>query len=498
MNKRQRWLSLTLCLCLFLSAIAFAELEEQTPAEEGEVIGAYVISADELLDDMVVAVVNGIDITWANVKGNFNDLVNDQGSYYDMMDPVNITLFRAVALKYAIDKELLLQQAAAAGFFKLPEEELVQILEMADDDWDAAIENFILGNFNIDIQQVGPFDPEYIAVAEAFYGDMGYTREILRELYVQDAIISLLYQAITQDAVVTDEELEADYQARVAADRELFEFDIAAYINYNGYVDQMAMYAMFYGGVNDVEYAWYKPAGFRAVKHILLPVDDELMANYKDLQSRLEEQLDSEGGVYLEEALPVLQEQNAGDLAPSPEPPRESVTQEDVDGAKAEILRSLADKIDAIYQLLEEGVSFDELIDTYGVLADGSPSDPGMHMDPFQVEGYEVAAQSYEYVPEFVEAAFSIENIGDVSAPYLSDYGVHIVKYIADVPAGPIPMTAEQRESKRISMLDAKRADLFSDSMEEWSRTAEIVYTGLIPSFAELIAREAALYGVDD
>ena len=39
----------------------------------------------------------------------------------------------------------------------------------------------------------------------------------------------------------------------------------------------------------------------------------------------------------------------------------------------------------------------------------------------------------------------SIDNVGGVSAPYLSSYGVHIVKYIGDVEGGPIPMTDEQR-----------------------------------------------------
>lgn len=53
--------------------------------------------------------------------------------------------------------------------------------------------------------------------------------------------------------------------------------------------------------------------------------------------------------------------------------------------------------------------------------------------------GYEVCSASTAYVPEFVEAAMSIDNVGGVSAPYLSSYGVHIVKYIAMWKAAPSP-----------------------------------------------------------
>ena len=150
-----------------------------------------------------------------------------------------------------------------------------------------------------------------------------------------------------------------------------------------------------------------------------------------------------------------------------------------INEAKAAVLASLADKIDEINQKIAEGVDFDELIATYGVDADGNPSDPGMANEPTKTTGYEVSAASSNYVPEFVEASMSIAEVGGVSAPYLSDYGIHIVKYIADIPAGPIEMTDAQREAKRASLLSTKQNEQYTAAVESWINESVIEYTGV-------------------
>ena len=80
----------------------------------------------------------------------------------------------------------------------------------------------------------------------------------------------------------------------------------------------------------------------------------------------------------------------------------------------------------------------------------------------------------------------SIPAIGGVSAPYLSDYGIHIVKYIGDVAGGPIEMTNAQREAKRVTLLESKQNELYVSTMEVWMSEAAITYTGVIPSMDEL------------
>ena len=466
-------LSLLLCLCLLFSAAALAEDT----------------AAAELQDTDVLATVNGTELTWADVAPVYDSLVSSYGNYYDLTDSANVELFRAVAMQNKINEVIMQAKIAELGI-ALTDEEAAAAEEDAQSDWDNAISSYISQQHS-DLTDESSQEDKDAANAEAvqYFNDLGYSPESLKENYKQYALYDKLEATIVQDVTVTDEEVEALYQELVESDRALYESDIAAYVDYNNYVDQMATYAMYYGTDSSMDYAWYRPAGFRAVKHILLPVDDELMQTYQDLQARLEEQVEAatEGD---EESAAAAEE--TADAEATAEPTEEPVTQEQVDEAKAAILASIADKIDEIYAKIEEGVDFDELIAEYGVNEDGTASDPGMTSEPYKTSGYEVSSASTNYVAPFVEAAFSVDNVGDVSAPYISSYGVHIVKYIADIPAGPIEMTAEQREAKRTELLTSKQNELYTATMDQWNQEADITYTGLTPSYADIEAREAA------
>lgn len=466
-------LSLLLCLCLLFSAAALAEDT----------------AATELQDTDVLATVNGTELTWADVAPVYDSLVSSYGNYYDLTDSANVELFRAVAMQNKINEVIMQAKIAELGI-ALTDEEAAAAEEDAQSDWDNAISSYISQQHS-DLTDESSQEDKDAANAEAvqYFNDLGYSPESLKENYKQYALYDKLEATIVQDVTVTDEEVEALYQELVESDRTLYENDIAAYVDYNNYVDQMATYAMYYGTDSSMDYAWYRPAGFRAVKHILLPVDDELMQTYQDLQARLEEQVESatEGD---EESAAAAEE--TADAEATAEPTEEPVTQEQVDEAKAAILASIADKIDEIYAKIEEGVDFDELIAEYGVNEDGTASDPGMTSEPYKTSGYEVSSASTNYVAPFVEAAFSVDNVGDVSAPYISSYGVHIVKYIADIPAGPIEMTEAQREAKRTELLTSKQNELYTATMDQWNQEADITYTGLTPSYADIEAREAA------
>ena len=466
-------LSLLLCLCLLFSAAALAEDT----------------AAAELQDTDVLATVNGTELTWADVAPVYDSLVSSYGNYYDLTDSANVELFRAVAMQNKINEVIMQAKIAELGI-ALTDEEAAAAEEDAQSDWDNAISSYISQQHS-DLTDESSQEDKDAANAEAvqYFNDLGYSPESLKENYKQYALYDKLEATIVQDVTVTDEEVEALYQELVESDRTLYENDIAAYVDYNNYVDQMATYAMYYGTDSSMDYAWYRPAGFRAVKHILLPVDDELMQTYQDLQARLEEQVEAatEGD---EESAAAAEE--TADAEATAEPTEEPVTQEQVDEAKAAILASIADKIDEIYAKIEEGVDFDELIAEYGVNEDGTASDPGMTSEPYKTSGYEVSSASTNYVAPFVEAAFSVDNVGDVSAPYISSYGVHIVKYIADIPAGPIEMTEAQREAKRTELLTSKQNELYTATMDQWNQEADIAFTGLTPSYADIEAREAA------
>ena len=481
MTKIRKTVALLLCLCMLWGTAAMAE-------DAAATTDTAATAVTELNDTDVLATIDGEDVTWSDIKSVYANLVSQYGSYYDLTQQANVDLFRAVALENCLTEELMMQKAKEFGVDQLTQEEIDAAVAQADSDWDAAIDNYI-SYFYSDLTEESSEEEKAAAEQEAvsYYNDAGYTPESLREDYQRYSVLGKVEDMMTQDDTVTDQEVEDLYQSLVAADKELYENDIAAYESYNSYVDQMAMYAALYGTSSDLDYAWYKPDGFRAVKHILLPVDEELMTAYTDLQARWEEQQEAAAAAE-ESAGETVEATDAAATEATAEPTAtpEPVTEAQVNEAKAAIFDSLADTIDEINQKIAEGVDFDELIATYGVNEDGTASDPGMTTEPYMTSGYEVCSASTAYVPEFVEAAMSIDSVGGVSAPYLSSYGVHIVKYIGDVEGGPIPMTDEQREAKRQSLLASKQNELYAATLESWLAEADITYTGVTPSIAEL------------
>ena len=485
MTKIRKTVALLLCLCMLWGTVAMAELETATTDTATATASTAVT---ELNGTDVLATVNGEAVCWDDVKSLYSSLVSQYGSAYDLTQQANVDLFRAVALENRLTEALMEQKAGEFGVDQLTDEEIAALEADADANWETALADY-QAYFYPDLTEESSEEEKAAAQEEAvnYYKDQGYTLESLREDYKRYTIINKIADIMVQDATVTDQEVEDLYQSLVAADKELYENDIAAYESYNSYVDQMAMYAALYGTSSNLDHAWYKPDGFRAVKHILLPVDEELMTAYTDLQARWEEQQEAAAAAEESDGETVeTTDAAATEATAEPTATPEPVTEDQVNAAKAAIFDSLADTIDEINQKIAEGVDFDELIATYGVNEDGTPTDGGMTTEPYMTSGYEVCSASTGYVPEFVEAAMSIDSVGGVSAPYLSSYGVHIVKYIADVEGGPIPMTDEQREAKRQSLLASKQNELYAATLESWLAEADITYTGVTPSIAEL------------
>lgn len=465
MKKLQKLLSVLLCLCMMAGVAAFAEEAE-------------VSAVTEIAADTVLVTVNGEDVTWSDVRVAYEALASQYASYYDLSQQANVDLFRAVALENIILEVLMSQKAVELGVNELTAEEIAAVEETATTEWEGAIAQYIATN-RADITEESSDEDKAAAraEAEAYYEETtGFTAEGLKEDYKRYEILLKVQDLMVQDAVVTDEEIESLYQAQVAEDQEMYGSDLAAYMEYEANAQMMAYYAAMYGTTSEYDKLWYKPDGFRAVKHILLPVDEALMSEYTSLQARLEEQKSAA-------------ETEAAETEEASEP----VTEEMVNEAKAAIFASLADKIDEINQKVAEGADFDALIAEYGLNADGTPSDPGMVSGASAVNGYEVCEYSSSiYVTEFVDAAMSIEEVGGVSAPYLSSFGIHIVKYLADIPGGPVAMTEAERETMRADLLYEKQNVLYNEALNNWLAEAEIAYTGVVPSYAELEAAAAA------
>lgn len=419
------------------------------------------VSATEFqvgLED-VVATVNGENVTGAEVLTSYEHVVN----YYGEPDSESVELYYSVAMEEAVTLKLIKLTAAELGVDQLSQEDLDELYATSDSEWQYALDNYVSYNFALTDETTQEERDAAYAEAADYYGMMGYTKDVLRESYVDNAVFERVKDELCKDVAVTDEEVQAYYDEAVAADKDIYEFDVDAYEN------QILMYQYGYA---DKE-PWYRPEGYRYIKHILLAVDETLMSNYTDLLARYEEQMDdAEAAADTETADTETADATAEETAP--------VTAEDIDAAKAAIITSVQGTIDEINQKIAEGVSFDELMAEFG-------TDPGMTGGDYP-NGYEVSLASYGFVSEFVSAAFSVDAVGDVAAPVISDYGVHIVLYAGDVPAGPIELTDDLKAVIHQNLLDDKNNAV----LNEWYETADIQYTGIIRSVQQIQDEETA------
>ena len=406
-------LSLLLCLCLLFSAAALAEDT----------------AAAELQDTDVLATVNGTELTWADVEPVYDSLVSSYGNYYDLTDSANVELFRAVAMQNKINEVIMQAKIAELGI-ALTDEEAADAENDAQTDWDTAISNYISQQHS-ELTDESSQEDKDAANAEAvqYYNDLGYSPESLKENYKLYALYDKLEATIVQDVTVTDEEVEALYQELVESDRALYENDIAAYVDYNNYVDQMAMYAMYYGTDSSMDYAWYRPAGFRAVKHILLLPSEEAQTELDSLNSQLS-------------------------AAETDEDKAEIQAQIDA------IFAEMEPTVEEIYARIEAGEDFDALIEEYG-------QDPGMQSGDSAENGYYVSADSTAWVQEFTDGAMSIPEIGGVSDPVRSSYGIHIIKYVGDVASGATDF-ADVETTLRETLLSTLTEEAYSAALTEW------------------------------
>ena len=91
--------------------------------------------------------------------------------------------------------------------------------------------------------------------------------------------------------------------------------------------------------------------------------------------------------------------------------------------------------------------------------------------------GYEVHMDSVNWDTAFRDAAFTVDNVGDVTEPVVGSFGVHILQYAADVPGGPVEYTDELRETLRADLLLTAQNNAYSQKMTQWTEEATIVYS---------------------
>lgn len=110
-------------------------------------------------------------------------------------------------------------------------------------------------------------------------------------------------------------------------------------------------------------------------------------------------------------------------------------------------------KTDDVAKLIKSGNSFEELQETYNEDSSNSP--------------YTVVPGSQYFVSEFVDGVFGIDEIGGVSEPIVSDFGVHFIKYAGDAELSDEDISAI-RSSMSSYLHDKEVENIENSKYSEW------------------------------
>ena len=462
-----------LLLALMMALASVSALAEAVPAAtDVPAAEAAEAEATELPLDTVLATVNGENVTWAQVQELMTDIVSTYAQQgVDFSSEEHLAQARAVAMDYAVNYALLRQEAAKLGLDQLTETEEADLVKANDATWEDAINAYIQNALNLSAEATDAEKEAARASAISYYESQGFNREATLKAARENLLYERVLAEMSKDVTVTDEQVAAEFEAAVEADRQQYENNVGMY----------EFMTQYYG-----QPAYYQPSGYRGVTHILLKVDETLLKNYQDLSAKLEEQAER-----VETGTAAAEATDAPEASAEPAATEEPVTQEQVDAAEAAVIASVQPTVDEIMAKFEAGTDFLTLIDEYG-------TDPGMQSEPQRSEGYSVHQDSVIWDPAFIKAAFSVEKIGEVSKPVVGSYGVHLVYYLRDVPAGPVELTDAIRAELREQLLTGAESDAINDGLQALTDAAEITYTETGKAFLPAEPAEEPVAEEDD
>ena len=431
MMKRLFAVLLALAMLMSVSAV-FAEGEETAAEPAAETAP---------VPDTLLVTVFGQEIRENNEKlqSYLANMVEQAGAE----DEDTMHISRMFAMSYVLE-EIMLNRKAAEG---VPvDEEALRQEALAE--WDSIVSSYMQGMYGItdesSEEDKTAARADTLSYIEANYGytEESYIAEVLENMPLNNAYNAIIdeLKASRPDLTATEEEILAAYNDTVNEEMEYIGNDAGMY----------EMYQNYYG------YTFhYIPEGYRGVTHILLKVDQELLDNWTNLSARLEES---------------HEETESTGESEEPAETEEPVTEEMVEAARQAILDSQKETLDAINAKLESGVSFEDLIAEYG-------TDPGMQDENNLKNGYSIHPDSIIYDADFTQAAAALEKVGDISDPVISQFGIHILYYLRDIPAGPLDMSDEEKESLRTEIESERISLAFSEYYDQWLASSDVVWT---------------------
>lgn len=462
MNMK-RILCLALALMLTLGACALAEGDDlQAQLDEANAhiaeLEAEVEKYRPYYEAQIVAEYGEDGIIWLeDAQKQFEEASAMYAQYGIPVDSYAAEIKQSI-VESMVREAVLDDKAEEMGLSELDEATMADLTEQANAD----LETYI-GYYTSYFAKEDATDEENREATLQGLEQNGINADALLKDRVSNYVSEKLHDAVTKDVSVSDEDIQAKYQAMIEEDKESYTDDDYAYN----------------AARSDGSVIAWNPEGYRTVKHVLIKFDDEQAKQYSELQSALDGLNDELNALDNPEptAEPTEGAEDAEDAEPAEEAEAEAAprTREEIQadigeiGASIEALYAqLMPKAQEVVDAFNAGTDIDTLIAQYG-------EDKGMTREPSMSQGYAVAENSTYWDPAFTEGAMSIAEIGQISEPVRGKNGVHIIYYLADITPGDVPFE-DIKDGVAAEALEEKVSQTYDDQVEAWVEEAKPTY----------------------
>lgn len=416
----KRIFALLLALLLTMSACAFAEAggvaaEEEVPEHDYEVI-----------TDPVIITFGEREIHVSEVMTRFMNYYQTLSSYesYGITPASFLTQIKKTVLSEVTQELIEEVKIAELGYDQFTAEEQAVI----DAQIEETFNDIYLYYYDYATYNSAP-DADIAAIVNEYLEHYDYTKEDIQKKITHSYAADKMATDLTKDITVTPEVLLEYYNALVAQDQAEYENNRANYEDARTY------------GTDDM-FCW-NPEGYRRVLQVLIGFEtEEAKTEYNQLRTWRQQLFNGETPTAAEgETVPTIEEINA---------------------RMAELEAPLKETAAEVTEKFNNGATIEELMAEYS--ADQNTPAEGYYVN-FLSELYDVA---------FVDAAFSVNEIGQLSAGYAGQHGVYMVYYLADVPAGPVPLEELSEQLMPICLTNMQK-DAYFTQLNEWKTELGIV-----------------------
>lgn len=475
--KKSSLLALVLALALLLSSCALVVTDPEVDAATPIVtVGDTVYTKQE--------VKTAVD----NYLQNMSNQYYQQYNYtLDITDAEVVSSAQDTVMNALAQQAVLNQKMKEMGLDTLTEEEQAEV----DETYQSYID--LMG-----MMMGTPSDATEEEVEELLayylYVNTGMTKESMVESKKQEN----LYNALVGDLTVSEEEVQAYFDTQV-----------------NSAVATYAQNPSAYGtAVNNGQTVYYRPAGYRMVKNLLIQMNDEDKQRMTDLNSKAAEErakatgllsaINREEGVDLdallaqvtvevteqpaeegqENAVPTFEAQVTDTFEATEDADLSALHQNVRDYAAAKALDEkytslAADATEAAYAAIapraEEALAKLQAGEDWDAVMAEYTDDPGMQGERATAKtGYAVCENFSGFDTAFTQAAMGLTEVGKWTDKVPSDaYGYYIIQYASDVEEGPVALD-EVRETVEKAALEKKQSDTYDTTVQNWVAEAGV------------------------